>query len=48
MGSTLGPGRLHMLWGSWDYAPQLLSLHALDPVLCKKRSDHNEKPVHHN
>ena len=27
---------------------QLLSLHALEPVLCNKRIHHNQKPAHHN
>ena len=28
--------------------PQLLKPHALEPMLCNKRSHHNEKPAHHN
>ena len=53
-------GRLHMSWSNWACVPQLLSLHsralemqllsphALQPVLRNKRSHHNEKPTHHN
>ena len=59
-GSIPGPGRSHMLWSKLASAPQLLSLHsrarepqllsphALGPVLHNKRSHRNEKPVHRN
>ena len=32
----------------WAPVPQLLKPACLEPVLCNKRSHHNEKPVHHN
>ena len=32
----------------WACMLQLLMLMCLEPVLCNKRSHHNEKPVHHN
>ena len=59
-GSIPDLGRSHMPWSNYARAPQLLSLCSLDrepqllksmylePVLCSKRSQHNEKPVHHN
>ena len=59
-GSIPGPGRSHMSWVKEAHAPQLLRLcprawepqllssRALEPVLCNKRSHHNEKPVYHN
>ena len=31
-------GRLHMLQGNQVHVPQLLSPHALEPMLCDKRS----------
>ena len=55
-----GPGGSHMLGGSHSHAPQLLSLCSgarelellkprhLEPVLCNKRSPHDEKPARHN
>ena len=43
-----GLGRFHMGWGSWAPAPQLLSLRALEPELCRRRSHRNEKPAHCN
>ena len=30
-------GRSHMMWGNWAHAPQLLSPHALEHVLCNER-----------
>ena len=60
MGSSPGLGGSHMPWSNSARAPQLLSLCSrahepqllkpacLEPVLCNKRSHHNEKPVHHN
>ena len=60
MGWSPGPGRSHMPQSNYVCAPQLLRLHSracepqllkpvyLEPVLCKKRSHHNEKPVHCN
>ena len=52
-GSSPGPGRSHMPRSNSARAPQLLSLHSgarvpqlLEPVLCNKRSHHNEKPAH--
>jgi len=38
----------HMAWGNQAHAPQVLSLPALDPLLCNKRSHHSEKPRHWN
>ena len=35
-----------MLQSSLAHAPQLLSPHTLEPLLCNKRSYCNEKPVH--
>ena len=32
----------------WAHVPQLLKPARLEPVLCNKRSQHNEKPAHHN
>ena len=32
----------------WAHVPQLLKLVHLEPMLCKKRSHHNEKPEHCN
>ena len=32
----------------WAHVPQLLKPVRLEPVLCNKRSHHNEKPAHHN
>ena len=32
----------------WAHVPQLLKPVHLEPVLCNKRSHHNEKPMHHN
>ena len=55
MGSIPGPGRFYMPWGQVSpCAPQLLRLSAvtieahthLEPMLCKKRSHHNEKAAH--
>ena len=40
MGSIPGLERFHLL--------QLLSPCILEPVLCNKRSHHNEKPAHHS
>ena len=54
------PGRSYRLQSNYARVPQILSLcsgahklqllspHTLEPVLCKKRSYHTEKPVHHN
>ena len=39
MGSVPGWGRFHVLQSNQACTPQLLSLHALEPVLC------NEKPL---
>ena len=59
-GSSPGPGRSHMPQSNQARAPQLLSLRSrarepqllkparLEPVLCYKRSHHNEKHAHHN
>ena len=59
-GLSPGPGRSHVPRGNWARAPQLLSLRSracdpqllkpvcLEPVLCNKRSHHNEKPAHSN
>ena len=46
MGSIPGPGISLMLWSNLAHAPQLLSPHSLEPLLCSKRSYCNEKPVH--
>ena len=46
-GSIPGPGRFHMLRGDKTHAPHLLSLGALEPMLCYKSHD-NEKPEHRN
>ena len=43
-----GVGRSYMLQNNSAHVPQLLKLSHLDPILCNKRSHHNEKPVHHN
>ena len=49
MGSISGHGTgSHMLQGSSACAPQLLCPPTLKPVLSKKRSPCNEKPVHHS
>ena len=32
----------------WAHVPQLLKSARLEPVLCNKRSHHNEKNTHHN
>ena len=60
MGSIPGIGRSHMQQGNYACTPQLLSscsracasqrlsLPALEPVLCNKRSRCNEKPEHCN
>ena len=32
----------------WACLPQLLKPARLEPVLCNERSDHSEKPAHHN
>ena len=60
MGSSPGMGRSHIPRSNKVRAPQLLSLRSrarepqllkrarLEPVLCNKRSHHNEKPAHHN
>ena len=32
-------GGFHMPWGNWAHRLQLMSLHALEPVLCNKRSE---------
>ena len=43
-GSISGPGRFHVPLG--QLSPQLLSLQALEPMLCNKRRYCNAKPVH--
>ena len=55
MGSVPDPGRFHMLQSNEARVPQLLThvlqqlrLSLLEPVLCNKRSHHEEKPVHRN
>ena len=47
-GSIPGAGRSQMPWGNWAGAPQLVSLHTLEPMLCNERSHHNKKPSHNN
>ena len=47
MGSILVSGRFHMLCDNDDRVPQLLDLHALEPVLRNKKSHCNGTPVHH-
>ena len=47
MVSVSAQGRFHMPWSNLAQAPQLLNLHALEPVLGNKRSHHNEKPTHY-
>ena len=42
------PGWSHMQWGNEACVPQVLSWHALEPVLHNKKSHCNEKPVHLN
>ena len=32
----------------WAHVPQLLKPTHLEPMLCNKRSHHNEKPAHRN
>ena len=47
MGSIPGPARFHMLWNSkplWHN----YGAHALEPMLCNKRSHCSEKPMHCN
>lgn len=46
-GSVTALGGDHMLRGNKAYKLQLLKC-AVEPKLCSKRSDCNEKPVHHN
>ena len=46
IGLIPGPGRFHMPRDGLVRAAQLLSPHTLQPML-HKRSQHNEKPVHH-
>ena len=48
MGLIPGPGRSHMLQSNQAPVPQLLKPPHLEPMLCNKRSHHNEKPAHHN
>ena len=43
-----GLGRPHMLRRSKAPGPQLLSLHALEPLLHHERSHHKERALHHN
>ena len=43
-----GLGRSYVWQNNNAPAPQLLRLHTLEPMLCNKRSHHNEKPVHCN
>ena len=43
-----GLGRSHVPWGNKAHLPQLLSWHALELMLCKKRSHWKEKPMHCN
>ncbi|KAJ8787084.1 hypothetical protein J1605_023116 [Eschrichtius robustus] len=59
-GSSPGPGSSYMTQSNEARAPQLLSLRSracepqlrkpvyLEPMLCNKRSHHNEKPAHRN
>ena len=37
-----------MCHNCWAHVPQLLKPAPLEPMLCNKRSHHNEKPAHHN
>ena len=48
MGLSPGPGRSQMPRSNWACEPQLLKPVRLEPVLCNKRSHHNEKPAHRN
>ena len=55
VGSIPDPGRSHVLWNDSAHAPQLPSLLAatakpkgLQPVLCNRRSRHDEQPMYHN
>ena len=43
-----GQGGSHMLQSSYACVPQLLKPAHLEPVLCNKRSHHDEKPAPHN
>ena len=47
-GSSPGPGRSHMPRSNKAREPQPLKPAHLEPVLCNKRSHHNEKPAHRN
>ena len=40
-------GGFHMPWGNWAHRLQLTSLHALEPVLCNKRSEMKWKSLSH-
>ena len=42
------PGRSHMPRGNSARVPQLLKPTRLEPLLCDKRSHHNEQPAHLN
>ena len=46
MGSILDVGRFYMPVSNKECVQQLQSPHSQEPVLCNKRSHHNEKPVH--
>jgi len=48
MGVIFGPERFHMLWSDHACTPQLLSLCALEPVICNRRRHCDEKPGHHS
>ena len=43
-----GPGRSHMPQDHYGRVPQLPKPVCLEPELCNKRSQCNEKPVHRN
>ena len=47
-GSIPGLGSFHVSWGHSACVPQLLKPVHLEPMLCNKRSHHNEKPAHGN
>ena len=48
MGSIPDPGRFHMPHSNQARVLQVLKPMCLEPMLCTKRSHHNEKPVQHN
>ena len=48
MDSISSPGRSHIAWGNSASGPQLLKPMGLEPMLCNKRSQGNEKPGYSN